>query len=127
MAAGNNILVDVVSFSYPIDDYIGGAQPTGTVSYPNLYCRYEPVSPTIALLEQGVITTKLFYFFINRADVLITENDELKIKAPLNHVYINQYFRIVAVQKTGFHPSDNRGFLKLTTKRRETANAIQSV
>jgi hypothetical protein len=127
MSAGNNIVATIWTFDYPSDDYVGGAQPTGTMAYQNISCRYEPLPPTIPLLEQGVETVKLFNFFINRADIVIKENDEVQINLPVNHMYANQYFRIISVQKTGFHPSDSRGFLRLITKRREEAHAIQQL
>lgn len=127
MAAGVNLVVSVWTFGYPVDDSIGGAQPTGTVSYENIMARYEPVPPTIPLLEQGVETVKLFNFFVSRADIHIKENDELQIKAPLNHEYAGQFFRVVSVRPAGFHPSDNRGSIKLITRRREEAHGIQSI
>jgi len=125
MPAGHNQIASVFRFSYPSDDMIGGSQPSGTVLYTGMLVRIEPLSPTTALLEQGVETTKLFETTISSRAVGIDENDEIVVTYPLDSPYYNKKFRIISVRHSSLRPNDPRSQTLLVLKRYEDAHAYQ--
>ena len=54
MVAGLNLVCRVWDFTYPNDDDVGGALPSGTVLHERVDARIQQNRPTQALLEQGI-------------------------------------------------------------------------
>lgn len=125
MPAGYNQLARIIDYNYPSDDSIGGSQPSGTILYDNVLVRVEPLKPTMALLEQGVETVKLFETAISAKAKEVKENNELVIYAPVESEYINQHFRIISVRHPSLRPNDPRSQIILIMKRHEQAHALQ--
>lgn len=125
MAAGMNLRLDVWRVSYSSDDVVGGAQPTGTVAYSNIYGRWLPSRPTQEFLEQGLETEKIYRMALVPGTLLIYERDEIEIKKPLNHKYKEKFFRVLGVEETSMHPNDPRGQIILTLSRSERAHGEQ--
>lgn len=119
MTAGLFLTVRIWRFSTsPNDDVVGGAQPSGTILYPNLSARIEAVEPTQALLEQG-LEIPLTYHAVIGGTKSIRANDQLEVIGPPLSPYYNDRFRVIGV----LHASmiDPRGFSVLVLRRIETA------
>lgn len=117
MKAGNNLRARIWRFSYPQDDEVGGALPSGTVVYENIEARSQDASPIAAFAIQGVETNKIHQAWVYPGTLDIREYDQFEIISPPNHPYINLKMRIDTVQKPNFHPADPRGYLLLTMVR----------
>lgn len=117
MRAGNNLHARIWRFSYPTDDSVGGAVPSGTVIYESVEARSQDASPIAAFAIQGVETNKIHQAQVYPGTLDIREYDQFEIISPPNHPYINLKMRIDTVQKPNFHPSDPRGYLLLTMVR----------
>lgn len=117
MRAGNNLLAKFWRKSYPVNDIVGGALPSGTVTYENVQGRIQAATPIPAFAMQGVETSKIMIgtFFPGSLD--IQEYDECEVTSPPNHPYFGFKFRIDTVQPPNYHPSDPRGVLILTMVR----------
>lgn len=122
MTAGLNQVARIYRYDYEEDDYVGGANPTGTMLYENISVRIEPVAPTMALLEQGLETVKLFRTLLAYPAVGVKENDEVEVFLPRNSIYFNQRFRIISVEHPSMSPSGIRGYLRVTMRRRDEAH-----
>lgn len=122
MKAGQNIRVKINRYATPTDDSAGGAQPTGTILYQTVDARMSMVRPTMALLEQGVETFKLFTFSFSDGTLGVREQDELVVIWPYNHPWISGSFRIIGVQQTSLQPSDPRRFLEVLARRSDIAH-----
>ena len=125
MTAGLNLLSSIWKYTFPSDDTVGGAVPTGTVLYSRIETRIAPREPTMALLEQGVETPTMFTAVIRPGTLRIEHNYELEITAPTISQYYGEHFRILGVQPTSVYADDPRGFLLLTLRRSERAHGIQ--
>lgn len=125
MPAGYNQLAKVWRYTFPDDDNIGGSLPSGTILHNSLLVRIEPVAPTVALLEQGLETVKLYRTSVSYVAKDIKENDELEIFEPTESWYCNQHFRVISVQHPSLRPNDPRGQVILTMRRREGAHGLQ--
>lgn len=125
MPAGHNTIVQLVRYSYNPDDARGGAKPTGSIINDSLLIRIEPIQPTMALLEQGVETVKLFRGALGYAGRDILENDELIVIDPPESWYHNQHFRVVAVQHPSLRANDPRSQVIVTMRRWEQAHGRQ--
>lgn len=117
MRAGNNLRAQFIRYSYPSDDEVGGALPSGTVIYTGIEGRIQDSTPIPAFAIQGVETNKIVtgYFYPGTLD--IREYDQCEITEPLNHPYYGLRMRIDTVQKPNYHPADPRGVLLLTMVR----------
>ena len=125
MPAGYNQIARIYRYTYPADDTIGGSVPSGTVLYDNLLVRVAPIEPTMALLEQGLETTKLYKTAITYRAKNVKENDELEIYYPSESWYYNQKFRIISVQHPSLRPNDPRSQVILVMRRRDEAHGLQ--
>jgi len=123
MTAGSNHIVTFVRYNYDPDDVIGGAKPTGTMLHQNIEVRIKAIEPTMALLEQGLETEKLFRVKIHALD--IQENDEMTVNLPINSWYYNKNFRVISTQHPSLHPSDPRHYMVLVVRRWEKHREIQ--
>lgn len=117
MRAGNNVRVRIIRYSYPTDDEVGGAQPSGTVVLEGIEGRIQDSTPIPAFAIQGVETNKIVTGEFYPGTLDIREYDQCEITSPLNHPYIGLRMRIDTVQKPNYHPSDPRGVLLVTMVR----------
>lgn len=125
MPAGKNQLVQVWRYTYPQDDNIGGSVPSGTMLYDSLLVRISPIKPTMALLEQGLETVKLFNTAISYRAKDIKENDEIVVYEPRESFYYNQHFRVISVQHASLRPNDPRSEVIIIMRRWEDAHVLQ--
>lgn len=119
MSAGQNVIGQVIRFTANNnDDSIGGAQPSGTVVYTNVFGRISASRPTLALLEQGLETPNMFQAILSPSNIQLLNNDEFKVTNPPNSGYYNQTFRVVGNSKASM--DDPRRFVKVTLRYIET-------
>lgn len=123
MTAGLNFTGRIWRFSYPVDDIVGGAVPTGTIVYPQVFARIQAQEPTLALLEQGIETPRIYEVILAPGNLDIRENDQFEVTGPNMSSFKNEKFRILGVQQATM--LDPRGFMILTMRRIERANVIQ--
>lgn len=118
MTAGLYLQSRIWRFSYPSDDKVGGALPSGTILYSNVSSRLEAVEPTQALLEQGLETPTIFHAVL-AGTLQIRHNDQLEVTGPVLSPYYNEKFRVIGVM----HGSmiDPRAFTVVTVRRIEKA------
>ena len=117
MRAGHNLLVSIWRNTYPRDDSVGGALPSGSVVYENIQGRIQSATPIPAFAMQGVETNKIFIgtFFPGILD--IQEYDQCEVTSPPNSPHFGLKYRIDTVQKSSMHPSDPRSQLIVTMVR----------
>lgn len=125
MVAGLDVKVSIWHRTDLADDSIGGAIVTGTATYTNVWCRFEAQMPNQLLLEQGLETMKIHRVIARPSTLQVQEFDELQITYPYSHPHYLDYFRVVGVLDTNFHPQDPRGYLILQVTRFERANVVQ--
>jgi hypothetical protein len=118
MPAGFNAVGKIIRYDYDPDDYAGGAMPSGTVLYDNVWCRIDAVKPTMVLLEQGVETTTLFQTRLSYKAKEVEENDEFVVTAPVGSVYENVKFRLISVQHTSMRSDDPRNQILVVMRKR---------
>lgn len=123
MPAGLNYVCRVIRFSYPQDDAVGGAVPSGTVLYPFLDIRIESKAPTTALVEQGVQTIALFDAMLFEGNVTIEHNDQIEVLLPAMGWFHGKKFRVIGIQRASSHPALDRNQIKLTLRRWEQSHA----
>lgn len=126
MTAGFNAMGYILHYNYEDDDDIGGANPSGTVVVPDVWCRIEPIEPTMALLEQGLETVKLFRTTLDYRAVNIEENDELVVTAPVGGFYTDKHFRLISVQHSSIRVDDPRSHVLVVMRRWDKAHRLTS-
>jgi hypothetical protein len=126
MPAGYNALAKILRYDYKDDDDIGGANPSGTVMLENVWCRIEPIEPTMALLEQGLETVKLFRTTLDYRAKNVIENDELVVTAPIGSIYRNKAFRLISVRPSSLRADDPRSQVLVVMRRRDEAHQLTS-
>jgi hypothetical protein len=126
MVAGLNLSARLWRF-VSIDDDIGGNVPSGTVIYENINARkIEHPIARLDLLDQGLETERQNLFMLYPSTLDIRENDELEITGPPNHPEYKSVFRVhTQPQREGYHPSDPRGYIIVSAKRKVVSHAIQ--
>lgn len=109
------------------DDDQGGAVPTGTVIYQNIYARIAPLQPTLALLEQGLETPTIYngvfqypYTGIT-GGFLVLPNDQFEIIWPPIDIHYGQRFLILGTQYQSYN--DQRKYVNAHMRRLITANS----
>ena len=125
MPAGANQIAKLWRYSTPIDDYVGGALPTGTVIHESLFIRISPVVPTMALLEQGLETVKLFKTTLGWVAKDVLENDVLEVIEPYDSMYMGKMFRVISVQLPSLRANDPRSQVQVVLRRYEIAHSRQ--
>lgn len=125
MTAGFDLKGRVWRISFPDDDNIGGAQPSGTVIYNLIDLRLHAIEPDQVFLQQGLETIRTFRATVRDHRLRIYERDELEITWPPDHHYYANRFRVDGVMESNFHPRDARGYLILNVSRSERAHADQ--
>ena len=125
--AGLNLKGRVWRFTTPSDDDQGGAVPTGTILYEPVFSRISAQKPTMAILEQGINTIKLFTGMLSytayspTGSFNVQENDIYEVTHPPISHYYGQRFVIIGTQWMSF--SDSRRYLQVTLRREEQANS----
>jgi hypothetical protein len=122
MPAGINRIAELITFSYPSDDEVGGAQPSGTVLYSSLVVRIKSEEPVMALIQQGLETETVFTALIFPGNITIKHNDQLRFVAPQTDWYYNKKFRVVGVQPSSNIPQD-RNQIRVTLRRFEASHS----
>jgi len=117
MRAGNNLQARFWRYTYPVDDEVGGALPSGTVIYDSVEGRVQANTPIPAFAMQGLATNKVMTGEFYPGTLDIREFDQCEVVSPPNHPYYGEKFRIDTIQKPNYHPGDPRGFLILTLVR----------
>jgi hypothetical protein len=108
-------------FSYLQDDSQGGAVPTGTVIYSPVFARIYTEKPTLALLEQGLLTEELFSAVIEPGNLELRHNDQFQVDSPNISPYKNLKFVIVSIQTPSM--LDSRKYMRIIMRRFEIANS----
>ena len=121
MPAGLNLTGRIWRFSYDSDDSVGGALPSGTVLYSNVFSRIQAEKPTLALLEQGLETPEIFTAILSPGTLDLNHNDQYEVTGPPISSYYNKRFRIIGIQHTGME--DERKFLMVTLRRIDEAHS----
>jgi len=127
MPAGLNLLGCIWRFSYPQDDSIGGAVPSGTMLYQEVAARISSQRPISALLAQGVESIALYSALVWPSSMDISENDQFEVTAPEISPYYGKKFIILGVQRTSTYANNSQGYLILTMRRNTEARSVQSI
>jgi len=120
MVAGMNLMGNILSFSTKSDDEVGGAVPTGTVLYANVFGRISARKPTQALLEQGLETPEIFTAVLSPGNISIRENDQYEVVSPVISNYYQKRFVIIGIQYSSM--GDPRQYLIVTLRRFDIAH-----
>lgn len=104
------------------DDAIGGSRPTGTVIYESVQARIMLEKPTMALMDQGLETGKIFTFSLMGMAKDTRENDVLECTSPNNSFYFGDKFRIIGEPRPSVSPTDPRYYLLANARRYEEAH-----
>ena len=123
MPAGINRIAELVTFSYPNDDEVGGAQPSGTVRYQNLIVRIKSEEPTLALIEQGIQTPTIYTALVSPGNIEVRHNAQVHFTAPVNDWFYDKKFRVIGIQRSSNHPAQDRNQLRITLRRFEESHA----
>lgn len=112
----------IIRFSYPTDDEVGGAVPTGTVLYESVFARIFTEKPTLALLEQGLETPELFTAILTPGNIDLRHNDQYEELAPAISPYLNKKFVIISIQRPS-QLDKGRQYLRVVMRRFEEAHS----
>ena len=124
MTVGRNVHVQIWRYTTPVDDNIGGAVPTGTVTYPDILARLEPAKTDYMLLSQGIEVLDMYTLWVTPALLNIQEMDEVTVIAPTNHPLHNVTFLVQPIQGSSLHPDDTRGFMTIVLSRKPRAHKL---
>lgn len=108
------------------DDDQGGAVPTGTVLYDNIFSRIYTDRPTQAILEQGIQTDEIFNAYLTYPPFSVTgaydvrQNDQYEVTFPPISPHYGKKFVIIGVQYPTF--MDARHHLRVKLRREVYAN-----
>lgn len=124
MTAGLNLRGDVWTFTHN-NSPVGGAMPTGTITYRNAELRISPNKPTLALLEQGLETPRIYSGVLSptasASTFSLTENQQIQITWPPISEHYLKFFVVIGVQPASMQ--DARKYWLITLRRLETANS----
>jgi hypothetical protein len=107
----------LITFSYPSDDSVGGAVPSGTVLYERLDARIEANMPVQALVDQGIDTVENWQVLIHPGNINAEHNDQIVFTAPTGDWFYGKKFRIIGITRTSSHPSNDRNLIKFIVRR----------
>ncbi len=125
--ASFNTLFGVFTITYPHDDAVGGAMPSGTANpFPkcSLWGAMQFVLPNEQMLMQGVETGNTAYILLrmNGASpqkLFIEEGDRVEVLSPISHPFYGLKWRVIGVQYPPTHPLQRRSLVKLAVRRIE--------
>lgn len=124
MPAGVNRICRVIRFSYPTDDSVGGAVPSGTFISENVQIRIKAEDSTQALLEQGIEVPVFYRALIFPGNTNIKNNDQIEFTAPVNDWYYSKKFRVVGEpQRSSSHPALDRNQIRIKLRRWEESHS----
>lgn len=123
MPAGLNRVCRLIRFSYPADDSVGGAVPSGTILYSNLDIHIKAEKPTMALVEQGLQIPTIYTALLFEGNTAIEHNDQIEFTAPVNDWYYSKKFRVIGIQRSSNHPAHDRNQIRIQLKRWEASHA----
>lgn len=126
MTAGMNRRCDIYHFTTPVDDSVGGALPTGTITYWDVQLRMQENQPSQLLLQQGLETMRTFSAVVVPGTLNIYERDEIKITQPLDDIFYGNFYRIVSVRYSDLNTRDPRNYIMLTLVRSDIAHGSRS-
>jgi hypothetical protein len=125
MPAGLNEVVRIIRITDQADDAIGGAQPSGTVIYPQVYGRITARKPTQALLEQGLETPTIFTVILappdNQVEMDLDNNDQFEVIAPQTSFNYGHRFVVIGIRHSSM--TDRRGYYVVIARRFEKAHS----
>jgi len=127
MTAGFNLRGNILRMYTPTDDDQGGAVPSGTVIYQDIYARISPLQPTLALMEQGLQTAEIYNGLFQYPAFNITggfnvlQNDQYQVTWPPINVHYQQKFVIIGVQYQSY--DDARKYVVTKMRRLVIANS----
>jgi hypothetical protein len=123
MSAGFNRRCDIWHYSFQSDDSVGGANPTGTVSYWNVPLRMQANADSQLLLQQGLEVLHTFTGLIIPGTINVYERDEIEITKPRDDIYYGKRFRVIGVRYSDLNPRDPRNYIMFQLMRSETSHA----
>jgi len=123
--AGNNVRFDLWHFTFPSDDDVGGAQPSGTVLYTSIQGRFQAQPASQLLLQQGLETERTYTAWLIPGTLNVRERDELELVEPFDHHYHGDRFRIIRVQYSDHNPRDPRNYILVYMIRSVEAHGSQ--
>ena len=108
------------------DDSVGGAVPSGTILYENVFSRIRSEEPTLALLEQGLETPTIFsaqldYPYLTTGSFDIRHNDQYEVTYPPISPHYGKKFRIIGMQNVEYN--DARRYVQVKMRRTVDANS----
>lgn len=109
------------------DDDVGGAVPSGTIVYDNIWARLSPLEPTMAILQQGIETIQIYngvfqypaLSLYSQFDV--RENDQFEVTFPPINIHVNKKFVFIGLQFQSY--DDQRRYLVGQLRRLVVANS----
>jgi hypothetical protein len=122
MPSGLNQVCNIIRFSYPQDDAVGGAVPSGTVLYSNLDIRIASEKPVMAIVQQGIQTEESYSALLFEGNVDIRHNDQIEVILPVIGWFYGKKFRVVGIQRSSSHPYQERNQIRLTLKRSDESH-----
>lgn len=120
MTAGLNSKGRIWRFTTPTDDDQGGAVPTGTVIYNNVYARIAENKGTLALLEQGLETPSIFDVIFEPGSMVLESNDVYEDSSYPANPFYGKKFVIIAIHLPSL--VDRRKYLTASMRRFDVAH-----
>lgn len=114
------------------DDDQGGAVPTGTVLYDNIFSRIYTDRPTLVLLEQGLQTPEIYNAYFTYPPFSVTgaydvqQNDQYEVTWPPISPFYQKKFVIIGVQYPTFMDARHHLRVKLRRETEAQDNELQS-
>lgn len=121
MTAGLNSKGQIIRFSYPADDDQGGAVPSGTVLYNNVYARISEKRSTQALLEQGLETPSIFDAILEPGSMVLESNDVYEDSSYPANPFYGKKFVIIGVHLPSL--VDRRKYIAVSMRRFDVAHS----
>lgn len=119
MTAGLNSRGRIIRFTYTDDDQ-GGAVPSGTVLYDNVYARISEQKSTQALLEQGLETPTILNAIFEPGSMKLQSNDVYEDFYYQSSAFYLEKFVIIGVHFPSLQ--DGRHYLTATLRRFDIAH-----
>lgn len=122
MPAGSNCSVNIIRYTYPNDDEVGGAYPSGTVLHTYLAARLDEEQTDVTFLQQGIQAQKAFSGIIWGWQLQVREDDDLEVVSPPNHKYFGKRFTIKDAVYDSRHPAIKQKYLLVKMTRSQIAH-----
>lgn len=122
MIAGHNSKGRIWMFTYPQDDSVGGAVPSGTILYDPVFARISEKRSTQALLEQGLETPSIFEALVEPGNMQVESNMVYEDSYYPASPYYGKKFVIIGVHNPSLNDTSRR-YLGLTLRRFDVAHS----